>query len=110
MSCNLVRTSGSERASCEFLKTRLSVLTFGVIERHRVSRNIVVSIVEVITKEDTDLYKRTRGEMTKVRRGRYETKFWIWSKRRTIEHVGFDRKLLLKCIIKYMSRECEQTT
>jgi len=54
MSCNLVRTVGSERASCEFLKTRLSVLTFDVIERHRVSRNIVVSIVEVITKEDTD--------------------------------------------------------
>lgn len=72
MSCNLVRTAGSERASCEFLTTRLSVLTFDVIERHRVSRNILVSIVEVITKEDTDLYKSAPGKMTNVRRGRYE--------------------------------------
>lgn len=35
------------------------------------SRNVVVSIVEVLTK-DTDLYKRTSGGMTKVRRGKYE--------------------------------------
>jgi len=55
MSCNLVRTARSERASCEFLTTRLSVLTFEVIERHRVSRNVGVSIVEVIKKEDTDI-------------------------------------------------------
>jgi len=50
----------------------LSVLTFEVIERHRVSRNVVVSIVEDIKKEDTDIYKRTSGEMKKVRRGSYE--------------------------------------
>jgi len=37
-----------------------------------VSRNVVVSIVEDIKKEDTDIYKRTSGEMKKVRRGSYE--------------------------------------
>jgi len=37
-----------------------------------VSRNIVVSTMEFITKEGTGLYKRTAGEMAKLRRGRYE--------------------------------------